>query len=31
MEFAEYVARQRPALIRFATVLTCRRGWPKTW
>jgi RNA polymerase sigma-70 factor (sigma-E family) len=24
MEFAEYVARQRPALMRFATVLTCR-------
>ncbi|MEO6090738.1 MAG: SigE family RNA polymerase sigma factor [Umezawaea sp.] len=24
MEFAEYVARQRPALLRFATVLTCR-------
>ena len=22
--FAEYVARQRPALMRFATVLTCR-------
>lgn len=24
MEFAEYVARQRPALMRFAMVLTCR-------
>ncbi|WP_033439489.1 SigE family RNA polymerase sigma factor [Saccharothrix sp. NRRL B-16314] len=24
MEFTEYVARQRPALMRFATVLTCR-------
>jgi RNA polymerase sigma-70 factor (sigma-E family) len=24
MEFAEYVERQRPALLRFATVLTCR-------
>jgi RNA polymerase sigma-70 factor (sigma-E family) len=24
MEFAEYVARQRPALMRFATVLTCQ-------
>lgn len=24
MEFAEYAARQRPALMRFATVLTCR-------
>jgi RNA polymerase sigma-70 factor (sigma-E family) len=24
MEFAEYVAGQRPALLRFATVLTCR-------
>jgi RNA polymerase sigma-70 factor (sigma-E family) len=24
MEFAEYVVRQRPALMRFATVLTCR-------
>ena len=24
MEFADYVARQRPALMRFATVLTCR-------
>ncbi|TDV46990.1 SigE family RNA polymerase sigma factor [Actinophytocola oryzae] len=24
MEFAEYVERQRPALMRFATVLTCR-------
>ncbi|MEV0675588.1 SigE family RNA polymerase sigma factor [Actinosynnema sp. NPDC050436] len=24
MEYAEYVARQRPALVRFATVLTCR-------
>lgn len=24
MEFAEYVARRRPALMRFATVLTCR-------
>lgn len=24
MEFGEYVARQRPALMRFATVLTCR-------
>lgn len=24
MEFAEYVARQRPALLRFAMVLTCR-------
>ena len=24
MELAEYVARQRPALLRFATVLTCR-------
>ena len=25
MEFAEYVARQRPALLRFAMVLTCQR------
>jgi RNA polymerase sigma-70 factor (sigma-E family) len=24
MEFADYVARQRPALMRFATVLTCQ-------
>ncbi|GAA0224033.1 SigE family RNA polymerase sigma factor [Saccharothrix mutabilis subsp. mutabilis] len=24
MEFAEYVARRRPALMRFATVLTCQ-------
>jgi RNA polymerase sigma-70 factor (sigma-E family) len=24
MEFAEYVVRQRPGLMRFATVLTCR-------
>jgi RNA polymerase sigma-70 factor (sigma-E family) len=24
MEFGEYVVRQRPALMRFATVLTCR-------
>jgi hypothetical protein len=24
MEFAEYVARRRPALLRFATVLACR-------
>lgn len=24
MEFAEYVVRQRPALMRFATVLTCQ-------
>lgn len=24
MELAEYVVRQRPALMRFATVLTCR-------
>jgi RNA polymerase sigma-70 factor (sigma-E family) len=24
MEFGEYVARQRPALMRFATVLTCQ-------
>lgn len=24
MEFADYVTRQRPALMRFATVLTCR-------
>ena len=24
MEFGEFVARQRPALMRFATVLTCR-------
>jgi RNA polymerase sigma-70 factor (sigma-E family) len=24
MEFAEYVARQRPGLMRFATVLTCQ-------
>ncbi|GHH63100.1 RNA polymerase sigma24 factor [Lentzea cavernae] len=24
MEFTEYVARQRPALMRFATVLSCR-------
>jgi RNA polymerase sigma-70 factor (sigma-E family) len=24
MEFAEYVARQRPALMRFATVLSCQ-------
>jgi RNA polymerase sigma-70 factor (sigma-E family) len=24
MEFADYVAEQRPALMRFATVLTCR-------
>lgn len=24
MEFADYVAGQRPALMRFATVLTCR-------
>lgn len=24
MEFAEYVARQRPALLRFAMVLSCR-------
>jgi len=24
MEFAEYVAQQRPALMRFATVLTCQ-------
>ncbi|HEX6357228.1 SigE family RNA polymerase sigma factor [Actinophytocola sp.] len=24
MEFAEYVTRQRPALMRFATVLTCQ-------
>ena len=26
MEFAEYVGRQRPALMRFATVLT-GQGW----
>jgi RNA polymerase sigma-70 factor (sigma-E family) len=24
MEFADYMARKRPALMRFATVLTCR-------
>jgi len=24
MDFADYVARQRPALMRFATVLTCQ-------
>lgn len=24
MEFADYMARQRPALMRFATVLTCQ-------
>src|SRR2546422_4605368 len=24
VEFGEYVVRQRPALMRFATVLTCR-------
>jgi hypothetical protein len=26
MEFAEYVARQRPALMRFATQLGCRES-----
>ena len=24
MEFGEYMVRQRPALMRFATVLTCQ-------